>query len=90
LADISATFKKLDENLMFQAGVSYFVYFFNTSSRSFLTAASQSAVFIPQYFAQILLPRSVPNQLPCSLFTMIEPKAVRVRHGAALLARAAH
>ena len=25
-----------------------------------------------------------------SLFTMIEPKAVRVRHGAALLARAAH
>ena len=46
---------------MFQAGVSYFVYFFNTSSRSFLTAANQSAVFIPQYFAQILLPRSVPN-----------------------------
>ena len=46
---------------MFQAGVSYFVYFFNTSSRSFLAAASQSAVFIPQYFAQILLPRSVPN-----------------------------
>ena len=46
---------------MFQAGVSYFVYFFNTSSRSFLTAASQSAVFIPQYFAPILLPRSVPN-----------------------------
>ena len=46
---------------MFQAGVSYFVYFFNTSSRSFLTAASQSAVFIPQYFAQILLPRSVSN-----------------------------
>ena len=75
---------------MFQAGVSYFVYFFNTSSRSFLTAASQSAIFIPQYFAQILLPRSVPNQLPCSLFTMIQPKAVRVRHGAALLARAAH
>ena len=45
LADISVTFKKLDENLMFQAGVSYFVYFFNTSSRSFLTAASQSAVY---------------------------------------------
>ena len=49
---------------MFQAGVSYFVYFFNTSFRRSLTAASQSAVFIPQYFAQILLPRSVPNQLP--------------------------
>ena len=75
---------------MFQAGVSYFVYFFNTSFRRSLTAASQSAVFIPQYFAQILLPRSVPNQLPCSLFTIIEPKAARVRHGAALLARAAH
>ena len=75
---------------MFQAGVSYFLYLFNTSSRSLLTAASQSAVFIPQYFAQILLLHSVPNQLPCSLFTMIGPKAVRVRYGAALLARAAH
>ena len=32
---------------------------------------------------------SVPNQLPCSLFTMIEPEAPRLRHGAALFPIAA-